>query len=124
MTELLLAGCAGALLATTLWLVALVVFVHKAHATTQAFLQGQAIDERNERFHEVRSLLMRLQSSPSLSLERAAPEIRPIEDPQPYISDYEMDDDRWEAFVEQTRPQNYTDTSFGPAPVVDSSEDD
>ena len=89
---------------------------------TRTFLQEKAIDERNERFHEVRALLMRLHSSPRLSLEPSVPDVPPIEDPQPYISDYEMDNDRYEEFMKTMRPTQAVEDMLSPVPVVDEPE--
>ncbi len=120
MLELVLAALGGALLATCVCMCAIVVLIFKAHDRVQVFLQAQAIDERNERFHEVRSLLTRLHSTPSLSLDTASPEPVPIEDPAPYISDFEMDDERWQAFAETLHPGA---NSSGPVPVVEDAEE-
>lgn len=115
MIELVFAGVAVALAIASL-VVALVV-VHKTNQNMQVFLKEAAIDERNQRMHEVRSLLQRLQSQPSLRLEAAAPEIPQIDDPQPFISDFEMDDDQYEAYVQSLYPT--VDEGPGPTPAVE-----
>lgn len=93
--------------------------LYKGNQRVETFLQSQAIDERNERMHEVRSLIMRIHKTPELSLDRAAPEqpaLPEIEDNQPYISDFEMDDERYEAFVEEIKGQPVQ--SAGPVPFI------
>jgi len=98
--------------------------LYKGNQRVEEFLQASAIDERNQRMHESRSLLMRLHSTPELSLDRAAPEaplmpeIAP-EDKQPYISDFEQDDERFQAFVEEIHgPMPDQVEQAGPFPYV------
>jgi hypothetical protein len=117
MTEIIFAAASGALLSLSLCLTALCVFLHKKNEQVSTFLQSQAIDERNERFHEVRSLLTRLHSTPSLKLDSATPDVTPIEDPTPYISDFPHHDEAWEEYVESTN-------GAGPAPVITEGEDE
>lgn len=120
-----LSFAAGALLAAVIALVALTVFVQRSNNELRIFLKEQAIDERNQRMHTERELLGRIASTPQLTLDPSAPPLPEIapQDAKPFISDFEMDDDQYEAYVKSMYPS--ANGEAGPAPVdgFDSAED-
>ena len=121
MKRITINGPAVGLAAAAAGLAGALAVVNKSHAREREFLRAAVIDERNQRMQEFRSFTERLNTAPMLQLDRSSPEVPQIlpEDKTPYISDFEMDDERWEAFVEG---MDQGSNGGGPVPFVESDE--
>ena len=107
---------------------AFTAYLHRELKSERTRLRDDLETERQERALEVQSLLARIATfqpnredggaALALTEPSPSPTLPPIEDPEPYISDYPMDDERWEAYVEATRKNTVTvDDHAEPSPV-------